>query len=64
MLMYYTAILSRKSGNSEKGMEIVNELWEQLVQSTVRLEDRDQEAAVLMILRKICLQIFFVMMKH
>ena len=52
MLMYYTAILSRKSGNSEKGMEIVNELWEQLVQSTVRLEDRDQEAAVLMILRK------------
>ena len=25
MLMYYTAILSRKSGNSEKGMEIVNE---------------------------------------
>lgn len=52
MLMYYTAILSRKSGNSEKGIEIVNELWEQLIQSTVRLEDRDQEAAVLMILRK------------
>lgn len=52
MLMYYTAILSRKSGNSDKSLEIINALWEQLAQSKVRLEDRGQETAVLMVLRK------------
>lgn len=52
MLVYYLAILNRKMGKPEKGLEIVNALWKQLEQSAVEMEDRKQEAVLLMILKK------------
>ncbi len=52
MLVYYSAVLNRRMGKPEKAMAIADGLWKQLEQSMVLLEDRKQEAALLMVLRK------------
>lgn len=52
MLVYYAAVLNRRMGKPEKAMAIADGLWKQLEQSMVLLEDRKQETALLMVLRK------------
>ena len=52
ILVYYNAVWCRRMGQPEEGLQIVNTLWQQMMQSTVTLEDRKQEVLLLMILRK------------
>ena len=52
ILVYYNAVWCRRTGKPEEGLQIVNALWQQIIQSTVILEDRKQEVLLLMILRK------------